>query len=70
MGYTLDQKEFRNLKSRLTRAKNSGDPAKILVECNRAFAIFEEKGFPDAWHRWNIALDDARHALRRQAAGL
>ena len=57
---TLTQKEYSNLKRRLTRAINVGDPDKIIAEVDRAMAIFEEKGHPDLWYRWERARDDAR----------
>ena len=65
MGYTLTQSTFRNLKSRLTRAINSGDPLKVQRECLHAWRIFEAQGYPDAWHRWKAADDDAAFALLR-----
>ena len=40
MCYTLTQKEFTRLKSRLTRAINSKDEDKIIKECDYAFSIF------------------------------
>lgn len=67
MSYTLTQQEFRNLKSRLTRALNTKDPSKVLAETSRAFAIFEEKGYPDDWHRWNRAKEDAIYGRNRAA---
>lgn len=60
MPYTLDQKEFTRLKGRLTRVENKGDSAKIIAECDYAFKIFDEKGYPDSWHHWNIAREDAK----------
>lgn len=62
--YTLTQQEYRNLKSRLTRAKNSGDPRKVIEEVNRAEAVFEDKGWPDEWSRWTRAREDAQWELR------
>lgn len=67
--YSLTKKDLTSLKSRLTRAQNSGNPEKIIAECDRAFQIFEEKGTPDNWHTWNIAREDARFALARQNQG-
>lgn len=58
-GYTLSQKEYVVLKSRLTRAINSKNYQKIISECQRAFAIFDEKGYPDNWSRWERAKADA-----------
>lgn len=67
MSYTLTQKEYVNLKSRLTRVVNAGDPDKIIAECNSALAIFEDKGFPDNWSNWERARDDAAFAKQRAA---
>lgn len=68
MSYTLTQKEFASLKSRLTRAENKKreDPEKLLSEATRALAVFEEKGFPDAWHRWQRAKEDAEYLIRQR----
>jgi len=60
MDYTLTKSDLSRLKSKLTRAKNSKDPEKVLAACEEAFAIFEEKGYPDNWHTWNIAREDAQ----------
>lgn len=62
--YTLTKREYRNLKSRLTRVQNAGDPEKIIKEVDHAMAIFEQKGSPDDWHRWQGARDDAELQLR------
>lgn len=66
---TLTQQEYRNLKTRLTRALNSGDHRRVIAECDRALALFDEKGYPDDWHRWQIAHADAtlrlEYATRR-----
>jgi hypothetical protein len=64
MVWTLTQTEYRNLKSRLTRAINSKDHAKVIAECDRAMAIFEDKGYPDSWSRWQRAKEDAITAQR------
>lgn len=67
MAYTLTQKEFVNLKSRLTRVVNGKDNDKIIAEVDRALAIFEEKGYPDSWSNWERAKDDATFAKQRVA---
>lgn len=64
MSYTLTQKEFVRLKSKLTRAVNSKDPKKIIATVDAAMRIFEEKGYPDSWHRWEAAKRDAQWASR------
>lgn len=57
--YTLSKKEYSNLKRRLTKAEKLGNPTKILEEVEHAFRIFEEKGYPDDWTRWERAQSDA-----------
>ena len=55
------RQQYRNQKSALTRAVNSGDPQKVRGACMRALAEWARwpHGWPDDWHRWNIALEDA-----------
>ncbi len=62
--YTLTQKEFVASKSALTRAKNSGDPDKVLKTVTEAVRLFDSKGWPDNWPSWRIALEDAASTLR------
>jgi hypothetical protein len=59
MAYELTQKEYRSLKTKLAKALNEKSSEKIIVECRRAFSVFEQKGFPDDWSRWQRAMDDA-----------
>lgn len=63
---TLTQAEYRSLKSKLTRAKNSKDPQKLLDTAVSALERFDEVGYPDDWNRWSIAAEDARYALAKQ----
>lgn len=63
--WNLVTKLSRKHKAALTRAKNSGDPLKVIEACNRAFEDFEAHGYPDCWPRWNIAREDAQFALQR-----
>lgn len=56
------------LKARLTRAQRSGDPLQVIDACNAAARTFAADGWPDCWHRWNIARQDALHACRDRAA--
>ena len=65
MSYTLTQKEYSTLKARLTRAINSHQPEKVKAEVLRANTIFDAKGWPDDWARWQRALDDAEWAAYR-----
>ena len=63
MPYTLSKKELTNLKRARTRAEKTGDPEKIIAEVNRAFGIFDEKGWPDNWSDWQRAKNDAEMKL-------
>lgn len=65
MSYTLTNKEYSQLKSKLTRAINSKDPNVIIKTVDEAEAIFNEKGYPDFWNRWEIARQDAIMQKRR-----
>jgi hypothetical protein len=65
--YTLTQKEFVQLKTQLTKAIKSGNHARIIEVCDTAFAIFEQKGYPDNWSNWQRAKDDALFARQRAA---
>lgn len=60
--YALLNKMVRRHKSALTRAKNSGDPQKVIVACERARDDFNTNMWPDAWPTWNIAYRDAQEA--------
>lgn len=64
--YTLSQAEYINLKKALTRAINTKDPQKVIDAARKAKAIFEAKGYPDDWSRWERASDDATFALQRK----
>lgn len=92
MSYTLTQKEFSTLKSRLTRCINVvkrceqnlneaeydrklrqalvSAALKLRNEVTHAKNIFDDKGWPDAWHRWEIAHDDAVSIMQRCGAAL
>lgn len=56
---------YRAQKAALTRAKNSGEPRKVIAEVDRAFAEFDANGWPDFWSNWQRAKDDAEFELRR-----
>lgn len=67
--YLAAQKRFRLFKSALTRATNTKDPHKVIAACDAFFAHYERadsEPFPDDWHRWERARDDARYTLQRQ----
>lgn len=40
---------------------------RLLQVAAEGLEIFEHEGYPDSWHRWQNARDDAQHALRRLA---
>ena len=52
------------LKARLTRAAKTGDPRKVREEARRALALFDAQGYPDCWHLWERAYNDANLACR------
>lgn len=60
----LDQATFRKHKAALTRAKKVG-PEKIIEVCTKALDEFEDNGYPDSWHNWQRALEDAQLEIRR-----
>jgi hypothetical protein len=67
--YAAAKREGPSLKTALTRAKNSGDPVKVLVAVEKAYAAFDRwGGWPDNWHTWNIAVGDAWFDYRRSEA--
>lgn len=62
MSYELSQKELTSLRRRLTTAVKSKDKAKIISTCDAAMRVFEAKGYPDDWSRWERAKQDAQMA--------
>lgn len=67
--YAVMRKELPRLKAALTRAIKSGDPEKILAEVKKAYARFDQIGWPDCWHRWEIAKTDVEMSRRYSPAG-
>lgn len=64
--YTMMKREGPKLQAALTRAKNSGDPAKVAAACERAVEVWREVGaWPDGWATWACAAEDAldRHRM-------
>lgn len=57
----LAQKNYRKLKTALTRAINSKDPKKIHAEVLRFKNHYDNspEPYPDFWSRWQRAADDA-----------
>lgn len=66
MANKFDQQRYVRLKWALDKAVATKDYDKIITECNRAFQIFEDMGYPDDWTRWERAKDDAEMAKRYQ----
>lgn len=59
--YARMNKVLPGQKAALTRAIKSHDPEKVYAACREAVRVWNEiGGWPDCWHRWNIALYDAR----------
>lgn len=68
LDYAIENKMFRTFKGRLTRAKNSGDPRKVIAAVAEFDAYYSQPGkvYPDDWARWERAKDDALFELRRR----
>jgi hypothetical protein len=64
--YVALNKMVRRHKAALTRARKKG-PEAVIAAVDAAFAEFDEPGniWPDTWHTWNVAREDARWELRR-----
>jgi hypothetical protein len=62
--YKAMQNELPKLRAALTRAKNSGDPHKVIAVVDKAARRFDEIGWPDQWPTWTIAKSDAEQKLR------
>ena len=62
----LTKAQYSAAKARLTRAINSGDPVRIITAVTNEFDEWDERGvaYPDDWHRWERARQDA---VMRQA---
>lgn len=61
--YAAANKLFRAQKAALTRAVKSGDKDKVVAAVRKAVEEWNgpifDGAWPDDWHRWNIALQDA-----------
>ena len=62
--YEAMKREYPKLKGALTRAKKKG-PVYVLEEVSRAYARFDDIGWPDGWATWNAAKHDALFAVGR-----
>lgn len=59
INYERAAKLYPSQKAALTRAVKSGDETKIKAAVTKAVREWNECGaWPDAWHRWQIALND------------
>lgn len=56
--YAVLNRANRRHKAALTRAKNSGDPFKVIAACHAARDEFDENMYPDNWPMWTCALAD------------
>ncbi len=67
--YALAQRLYKKHKSALTRAKNTGDPDKVIAAVKAFEADFENNNLPlpDSWSDWQRAADDAVFAKQRSA---
>ena len=64
--YERMNKEHPKQKAALTRAIKTRDAETIARACKAAIAAWNECGaWPDDWHRWQAALDDAMHWSQR-----
>lgn len=64
----LSQSEHIRLKTKLTRALNSGQPLRVLAAVEDALMSWDGKAWPDEWSRWARALEDA-YAARVRVEG-
>ena len=58
--YKALNKMIRRQRAALTRAKNSGDPDKVVLACRNAVHEWDQPGamWPDDWAHWQRTLDD------------
>jgi hypothetical protein len=59
--YDALNRMVRRQRAALTRAKNSGDPNRVIVACRDAVREWNQPGamWPDDWPTWRNALWDA-----------
>jgi hypothetical protein len=55
----ISQADYRRQKTALTRAINSRVPVQVLATVEKTLDQWAGKAWPDAWHRWSVALSDA-----------
>lgn len=58
--YAALSRMVKRQRAALTRAKNSGDPEKVVLACRNAVREWNAPGaiWPDDWAAWQRALDD------------
>jgi len=63
--YALAQRLFRKHKAALTRAKNTRSPQAVIKAVEAAYAEWDANDipYPDSWHDWERARDDAQLAI-------
>ena len=67
--YDRMNREYPKLKAARTRARNSGDPLKVLAAVERFVTVSDEVGaMPDDWSGWRNDLEDAFYAWSRTEA--
>jgi hypothetical protein len=66
--YAAAQRQYRTFKSTLTRRVNAKDWPGVIALWHVVNAYYEDPShepWPDDWHRWERAADDAQFALQR-----
>lgn len=67
--YAALEANKRRQKAALTRARNSGDPHKLLAAARAGLRSFDTYGWPDQWSDWQRAADDAEAKIRYAGHG-
>ncbi len=63
--YSISNADYRRQKTALTRAINSKVPELVLAACEKVLHEWYGKAWPDDWHRWVRALEDAYYDWTR-----
>jgi hypothetical protein len=65
----LTKAQYRQARTRLTRAMNKGNLPKVIAVVDETFAEWDAGDFayPDDWHRWERARCDAERMLLLRA---
>lgn len=67
------QQVYQQFKRALAKALNAKDWPAVIAEADRFTAYYDDPAnppYPDDWHRWERARDDAQLAIQRQESGL